>query len=130
MIQTALIKLQKSCLLLILSVFGPVVPALTNKFVSLCSNPTGDAGRTRKIYTGSGQEWPTSSVRGESCIILHRSAHSRGTTKLHPLLQHKYVLLKYVLLKVALQGSIATLIYALVNCTNNRCKVATDNDGL
>ena len=32
--------------------------------------------------------------------------------------------------KVELQGSVATFIYALVNCTNNRCKVATHNDGL
>jgi hypothetical protein len=32
--------------------------------------------------------------------------------------------------KVALQRFVATLIYALVNYTNNRCKVATHNDGL
>ena len=32
--------------------------------------------------------------------------------------------------KVALQEYVATLIYASVNCTNNRCKVATHNDGL
>jgi hypothetical protein len=31
---------------------------------------------------------------------------------------------------VALQGSIATFIYVLVTYTNNRCKVATHNDGL
>jgi hypothetical protein len=31
---------------------------------------------------------------------------------------------------VALQGSIATLIYVLVTYTNIRCKVATHNDGL
>jgi len=35
-----------------------------------------------------------------------------------------------VLPKVALQGSIATLIYVLVTRTNNRCKVATHNGGL
>jgi hypothetical protein len=35
-----------------------------------------------------------------------------------------------VFLKVALQGSIATLIYALVTSTNKRCKVATDIDRL
>ena len=32
--------------------------------------------------------------------------------------------------KVALRGSVATLIYALVNYTNNHCKVAMHNDGL
>jgi hypothetical protein len=35
----------------------------------------------------------------------------------------------YVLPEVALQGSIATLIYVLVTLTNNRCKLATDIDG-
>jgi hypothetical protein len=35
-----------------------------------------------------------------------------------------------VLPKVALQGSIATLIYPLVTYTNNCCKVATHKDGL
>jgi hypothetical protein len=60
------------------------------------------------------------------------------TTKWHPLLQRKYALLKvhiyqrikYALLKVALQGSIATLVYMLVIHSNNHCKVATHNDGL
>jgi hypothetical protein len=42
------------------------------------------------------------------------------------LYQHIY----YALLEVALQGFVATLIYALVTPTNNRCKVATDNNGL
>ena len=35
-----------------------------------------------------------------------------------------------MLSKVALQGSIATLIYVLITRTNNRCKVATHNGGL
>jgi hypothetical protein len=34
-----------------------------------------------------------------------------------------------MLLKVALQGFIVTLIYLLVTHINNRCKVATHNDG-
>jgi len=34
------------------------------------------------------------------------------------------------LLKVALQGSLATLIYLLVTHTNNHCKVAMHNYGL
>ena len=42
------------------------------------------------------------------------------------LYQHIY----YVFLKVALQGSIATLIYALVTSTNKCSKVATDIDKL
>jgi hypothetical protein len=35
-----------------------------------------------------------------------------------------------VLPKVALQGSIATLLYLLVTHNNNRCKVATNKDRL
>jgi hypothetical protein len=42
------------------------------------------------------------------------------------LYQHTY----YVFLKVALQRSIATLIYVLVTPTNKRCKVAMDIDRL
>jgi hypothetical protein len=38
-----------------------------------------------------------------------------------------YQRILYALPKVALQGSIATLIYVLVTHTNNRCKVATHN---
>jgi hypothetical protein len=41
-----------------------------------------------------------------------------------------YQHINYALLKVALQGSIATLTYALVIPTNNRCKVATHINGL
>jgi len=41
-----------------------------------------------------------------------------------------YQHIKYVLHKVTLQGSIATLIYVLVTCTDKRCKVATHNGGL
>jgi hypothetical protein len=44
--------------------------------------------------------------------------------------QDLYQRISYVLLKVALQGSIATLIYPLVTHTNNHCKVATHNDSL
>ena len=41
-----------------------------------------------------------------------------------------YQYIYYVFLKVALQGSIATLIYALVTSTNKHCKVATNIDKL
>ena len=41
-----------------------------------------------------------------------------------------YQRIYYVFLKVALQGSIATLIYALVTSTNKHCKVATNIDKL
>jgi hypothetical protein len=44
--------------------------------------------------------------------------------------QGLYQRIKYALLKVALQGSIATLVYMLVTHSNNHCKVATHNDGL
>ena len=39
--------------------------------------PNGDAKR-HKVYTGSGNEHPTSSLGRSILYSLHRSAHSRG----------------------------------------------------
>ena len=47
--------------------FGPGGPQLTSEFVLRAPDPDGDAKR-HKVYTGSGNRGPTSSLRDRSCI--------------------------------------------------------------
>ena len=47
--------------------FGPGGPQLTSEFVLRAPDPDGDAKR-HKIYTGSGNRGPTSSLRDRSCV--------------------------------------------------------------
>jgi len=47
--------------------FGTGGPQPTSKFVLRAPEPDGDAKR-HKVYTGSGNRGPTSSLRDRSCI--------------------------------------------------------------
>ena len=47
--------------------FGPGGPQPTSEFVLRAPDPDGDAKR-HKVYTGSGNQGPTSSLRDRSCI--------------------------------------------------------------